>query len=158
MSEAAHLMPCSKALTQLPVSCRTLLLLLQATGSCLETKLAYLRPESRPRYCFKEITSLVSFLGSPRKAKKDRTASNGKLGELRPWNKAIDVELSTLVLRSSRKHDIIFCVAVSSLRQRCCTLVVNYFRYTSGPVRDLTRAVNKRSSLKLHTFILMQFT
>ena len=45
-------------------------LILQATGSCLETKLAYLRPESRPRYCFQVITSLVSFVGSPQKAKR----------------------------------------------------------------------------------------
>ena len=62
-----------------------------------------------------------------------------------PWNKAIDVQLPTLVLCSLWKHGIIFCVAVSSLHQCCCMLVVNYFRYTSGPVqsspvRVLTRA------------------
>ena len=34
-----------------------------------------------------------------------------------------------------------FCVAVSSLRQHCHRLVVNYFRCTSGSVRVLTRAV-----------------
>ena len=45
-------------------------LILQATGSCLETKLAYLRLESRSRYCFQVITSLVSSVGSPRKAKR----------------------------------------------------------------------------------------
>ena len=63
-------MPCSKALTQLPAACSTVPLVLQAMGSCLKTKLAYLRPEPRPRYCFKEITSLVSFLSSPQKAKR----------------------------------------------------------------------------------------
>ena len=46
----------SIALTQLPIACSTVPLVLQATGSCLEMKLAYLRPESRPRYCFKEIS------------------------------------------------------------------------------------------------------
>ena len=65
---------------------------------------------------------------------KQREAGRG------PWNKVIDVQLPTLGLRSSRKRGIIFCVAVSSLCQRCYTLVVNYFQYTSGPVWVLTRA------------------
>ena len=59
-----------RTLAQLPIACSTVPLVLQATGSCLETKVAYLRPESRPRYYFQEVTSLVWFLGSPQKAKR----------------------------------------------------------------------------------------
>ena len=40
MSESTHLEPYSKAVAQLPVACSTVPLVLQATGICLETKLA----------------------------------------------------------------------------------------------------------------------
>ena len=50
----------------------------------------------------------------------------------RPWSKDIDVQLPTVVSRSSQKHSIIYCAAVSSMRQLCHTLVVNYFCCTSA--------------------------
>ena len=47
-----------------------------------------------------------------------------------------------------------FCVAVSSLRQHCHRLVVNYFRCTSGPVQVLTRAV-QITEVQISTFTVV---
>ena len=97
-----------------------------------------------------DVDMLASFPGSlPSLAvqagpyRKQREAGQG------PWNKAIDVQLPTLVSCSSRKHGIIFCVAVSFIHQRGCMLVVNYFRVL--PVRSGLVWVLTRSLLSYHS-------